>query len=318
MRELACAYEGGSKLPHSKGAFGAGSPHSKCAAASGDNSMPIHDLSYQHWAGEWTSHPYRWWVITRQGIALLARKKLFLVLLFFSMIPFLVRCVMLYGAVVMDQLSFIKVDAKFFENFLTQQLFFTFIISIYAGAGLIANDLRANALQIYLSKAITRRDYLIGKLGVAVFFLALVTLVPGVLLFLLAAAFHSSLEFLRAGGWLLLPIVGYALLITFVHALLIMAFSSMNRSSRFAGIFFAAVIFFSRILESALSLLLSTGAMAWVSLTNNLTQIGDALFRVPLTHREVSPWISGLVLAVVIAGSVWIIHSRVRAVEVVK
>ena len=33
--------------------------------------MPIHDLGYRHWAGEWTSHPYRWWVITRQGIGLL-------------------------------------------------------------------------------------------------------------------------------------------------------------------------------------------------------------------------------------------------------
>jgi ABC-type transport system involved in multi-copper enzyme maturation permease subunit len=280
--------------------------------------MPIHDLSYQHWAGEWTSHPYRWWVITRQGILLLAKRKSFLVILFLSMIPFLVRCVMLYFAVVMGRIQLIRVDERFFENFLTYQLyFFTFIIAIFSGAGLIANDLKANALQIYLSKAITRRDYLVGKLGVVVFFIALSTLVPGLLLFLLAAAFHSDVQFLRQYSWVVLPIIGYSLIIVFANAFVVLALSSLNRSSRFAGIFFAAVVFFSQVLYGILSQLLDTKAVAWVSLSNNLTQVGDLLFRTPLGF-PMSPWISVLVLAAVMAGSAWIIHSRIRAVEVVK
>ncbi len=280
--------------------------------------MPIHDLSYQHWAGEWTSHPYRWWVITRQGILLLTKRKSFLVLLFLSMIPFLVRCVMLYFAVVMGRIQLIRVDERFFENFLTYQLYlFTFIIAIFSGAGLIANDLKANALQIYLSKAITRRDYLVGKLGVVVFFIALSTLVPGLLLFLLAAAFHSDLQFLRQYSWVVLPIIGYSLIIVFANAFIVLALSSLNRSSRFAGIFFAAVVFFSQVLYGILSQLLDTKAVAWVSLSNNLTQVGDLLFRTPLGF-PVSPWISAAVLAAVMTGSAWIIHSRIRAVEVVK
>ena len=279
--------------------------------------MPIHDLSYQHWAGQWTSHPYRWWVITRQGIAQLAKKKSFLVLLFLSLIPFLVRCVILYVAVVMGRIGFMKIDAKFFEDFLTQQMFFTFIISIYAGAGLIANDLKANALQIYLSKAITRRDYLIGKLGVAVFFVTLPTLLPGLLLFLLAAAFHSDLVFLQQNAWVVLPIFGLSLIIIFSNALMILALSSLNRSSRFAGIFFAAIIFFSQILESVLSALLRTGSLAWLAVRNDIVQVGDVMFGNRLSY-QVSPWVCGLVLAGLMLGSVWIIHSRVRAVEVVK
>ena len=279
--------------------------------------MPIHDLSYQHWAGRWTSHPYRWWVITRQGIGLMARRRGFLVLLVLSLIPFLVRCAMLYGAVVMGRLAFVKVDGGFFESFLTQQLFFTFIISIYAGAGLIANDLKANALQIYLSKAITRRDYLIGKLGVVVYFVALVTLLPGLFLFLLAAAFHTSLDFLQQYSWAVLPIIGYSLVIIFANALIVLALSSLNRSSRFAGIFFAAVVFFSQVLYGILSRLLGTQSVAWISLSNDLKLIGNVLFRSPLDYQA-SPWIAALVLAVIMAGSAWIIHSRVRAVEVVK
>ena len=47
-------------------------------------------------------------------------------------------------------------DAKMFRDFLEQQDFFVFFITIYVGAGLIANDRRANALQIYLSKPLMR------------------------------------------------------------------------------------------------------------------------------------------------------------------
>ena len=43
-----------------------------------------------------------------------------------------------------------------FREFLEQQALFVFFITIWVGAGLIANDRRANALQIYLSKPLTR------------------------------------------------------------------------------------------------------------------------------------------------------------------
>src|SRR5919201_3649108 len=114
--------------------------------------MPIYDLSYRHWSGEWTSHPYRWWVITRQGINLLGRKTRFLALMILSSFPFFVRCVMLYLSTVLGRFPLLTIDAKFFEDFLNQQRFFALIIAIYAGAGLIANDLKTNALQIYFSK----------------------------------------------------------------------------------------------------------------------------------------------------------------------
>ena len=201
--------------------------------------MPIHDVTYRHWSGEWTSHPYRWWVITRQGISLLIRKKRFVALMILSAIPFLVRTVILYLSVVVGQLGFLKIDAKFFEDFLTQQLFFAFVIAIYAGAGLIANDLKANALQIYLSKPLTRKDYVIGKLGVVAVFLSLPTLVPGLLLFVLAVAFHSNLDFLQQNYWVTGSIVMYSLTIILTYGLVVLALSALSKSSRFAGIGFA-------------------------------------------------------------------------------
>lgn len=280
--------------------------------------MPIYDLGYRHWTGRWTSHPYRWWAITRRGISLLSKNKRFVALMILSGIPFLVRAVIIYASTLTGKnVPLLRIDARFFEDFLSQQMqFFGFFIAIFAGAGLIANDLKANALQIYLSKPITRQDYLLGKLGILVFFLALPTLVPGLLLFLLAILFKSDADFVRELYWVPGSIVVYSIIIMFSFGLVMLALSSLSKSSRFAGISFIAVFFFSQILYGILNGILRTTRVAWISLGNNLTQVGDLLFgRDP---RYLSPaWVSVLVLAVLACGSVWIIHRRIQAVEVV-
>ncbi len=281
--------------------------------------MPIHDLGYRHWAGEWTSHPYRWWVITRQGIQSLVRKKRFSVLLFLSLIPFVVRSVLIYISTMVPQNApFLKIGPQFFQDFLSQQMwFFTFVIAIYAGAGLIANDLKVNALQIYLSKPITRRDYILGKLGVLVFFLSLPTLVPGLLLFLLAVLFKADAAFVRANYWVAGSIAAYALLIIFTYALVVLALSSLSRSSRVAGVNFAAVLFFSQIVYIILRQMLRTERVGWVSLSNNVTRVGDLLFGAS-SRLPSSPMVSLLVLLLVLIGCAWVVYRRVQAVEVVK
>lgn len=280
--------------------------------------MPIYDLSYRHWAGHWTSHPYRWWVITRQGIGILIRRKLFVALMFLSLIPFLVRAVMIYFSTVATGSlpAFMQVDASFFENFLGQQMFFTFAIAIYAGAGLISNDLKANALQIYLSKPITRQDYFLGKLGTVAFFLAMPTLLPGLLLWILALLFRADATFFARNVWLAAPIIGYSLLIILTYGLMILALSSLTRSSRFAGINFAAAFFFTQILEVILGAIFRTPRLAWISVRNDISQVGAFLFRgVPEYHYPI--WLSVLILLILMGGSAWLVHRKVQAVEVV-
>ena len=93
-------------------------------------------------------------------------------------------------------------DAKMFRDFLEQQDFFVFIITIYVGAGLIANDRRANALQIYLSKPLMRTEYIAGKAAVLFTFLMLVTWLPAILLLFLQVVFKGSFDFMRANLFL--------------------------------------------------------------------------------------------------------------------
>ena len=124
--------------------------------------MPIHDQSYRHYGGGRAMPGRSWTVIAWAGIRSFIRKRAFMGLLLFALAPFVVRAVQLWISSNYPQAAVLAPTAETFREFLEQQDFFVFVITIYVGAGLIANDRRANALQIYLSKPLTRAEYVFG------------------------------------------------------------------------------------------------------------------------------------------------------------
>src|SRR5436189_207762 len=86
-----------------------------------------------------------WTVIARAGIVAMIRKRTFLGLLLFAWMPFLVRAVQIYVTSNYPQVAMFAPTAETFRQFLEQQDFFVFIMTIYAAAGLIANVRRPNA-----------------------------------------------------------------------------------------------------------------------------------------------------------------------------
>ena len=114
------------------------------------------------------------------GLRRFFRKRAFIALLLLSWLPFLVRAVQLYAAANFPQMAFIAPTAETFRQFLDQQSTFVFFVTVFAGAGLVANDRRANALQIYLSKPMTRAEYVFGKFAVLAILLLMVTWLPAI------------------------------------------------------------------------------------------------------------------------------------------
>ena len=146
---------------------------------SAKNEMPIHDQSYRHYGGGKAAPGRSWTVIAWAGITTFIKKRAFLGLLLFALAPFIVRAVQMWISANYPQAAILAPTAETFRQFLEQQDFFVFVITVYVGAGLIANDRRANALQIYLSKPLMRSEYIVGKLAVLFAFLLLVTLRAG-------------------------------------------------------------------------------------------------------------------------------------------
>jgi ABC-2 type transport system permease protein len=279
--------------------------------------MPIHDQGYRRYEGTRQPHGRTWWVIARAGIMERLRERKFLGLLLFASLPFFVRAVQLYVAANVPQAAAIfEATPQTFREFLDQQSIFVFFITIYVGAGLVSNDRRANALQIYLSKPLTRIDYITGKLVTLLAFLVLVTWVPGMLLLILQMLFAGNFTFLRNNLFLFPAITVFAAIQVLLSSFAMLAFSSMSKNRRFVAMMYAGIIFFTAAMYQALRQITGTRAWAFISPEDVLDVIAAVIFRTPGTPAIPMP-AALLVVFVLIGASVWILERRIRGVEVV-
>jgi ABC-2 type transport system permease protein len=279
--------------------------------------MPIHDQSYRRYRGQREDVRSAWTVIALTGIKGLLKKRMFLSMLFFAWTPFIVRAVQLYLAANYPQFaSVIAPSPKMFRSFLEGQSFFVFVMTIYVGSGLIANDRLANALQIYLSKPLTRSDYIAGKMAILVTFLLLVTWLPAMLLLLLQVLFTASFQFLRENIFLVPAITLASIAIVLVGAFTMLALSSLSKSSRYVAILYAGIMLFTNAIYGVLRLVTRSSSVSWVSFTASLDQVCDAIFRLPPRY-DTPVAVSFIVLVALIAVSLSVLERRVRGVEVV-
>ena len=255
-------------------------------------------------------------VIARNGIQHMLGKRAFLGLLLLSWFPFFVRAVQIYAAANLPQAAFLAPTPETFRQFLDQQQIFVFFVTVYVGAGLIANDRRANALQIYLSKPLTRSEYVFGKLAILMTFLLIVTWLPAIVLLIVQLAFAGNFTFLRNNIFLFPAITVFAFIQVTLVATAMLALSSLSNSSRYVGILYSAVIFFTQAIYGVLFAVTRSTSFSWISFPANLAQIGDVIFRLPPKYE--TPWlVSLLVIAGVIAASGLVLERRVRGVEIV-
>ena len=255
-------------------------------------------------------------VIASAGIRTFVAKRAFLGLLLVAWFPFFVRAVQIYAAANLPQARFLAPTAETFRQFLDQQQPFVFFMTVYVGAGLIANDRRANALQIYLSKPLTRAEYVFGKLIILMTFLTLVTWLPAIVLLIVQISFAGNFTFFRNNIFLFPAITVFSFVQITMVATAMLALSSLSKSSRYVGILYAAVIFFTQAIYGVLSVVTRSTQLSWISFPANLAQVGDVIFRQPLKYA--TPWpVSLLMIVGLIALSGVILERRVRGVEVV-
>ena len=153
--------------------------------------MPIHDQGYRRYRGG-RAGGRAWLVIMKTGIRTMLGDRKFIGLLVASWLQFLVRAVQFYIAANFSQAAMIAPRAETFRDFFDKQDIFVFIVTVTLGSRLIAQDRRVNALQIYLSKPLTRAEYIFGKLGILVTFLLFITWVPAILLLVVQVVFAGN------------------------------------------------------------------------------------------------------------------------------
>jgi ABC-2 type transport system permease protein len=244
------------------------------------------------------------------------RYRWFIVVLVVAWVPFLVRGVQIYFASTNAQVAqLLATTPDTFREFLSQQRLFVFLVIIMQ-SGLIADDRRTNALQLYLSKPLTRVEYILGKLMPPLAFVLGVTLLPALVLLILQIVFAGSLTFLSANLFLMPAIVLFSLVQSLVSAFAIVALSSLSKSRRFVAIMYAGIVFFTAAVYQVLRLITSSRRWAVISPGEMLDVIANAIFR-SRGEPAVPVYIAVLAIAVIIGLAILILERRIRAVEVV-
>jgi ABC-2 type transport system permease protein len=214
-------------------------------------------------------------------------------------------------------------EGSLFVWYLICQSMFAFVLASFTGPTLVGPDLVHGAMPLYLSRPISRADYVLGKLGVLLLLLSAVTWVPGLLLAGLQAA-------LARDGWLAerwrIP---FALFVgswvwILLLALLALAISAWVRWRPLAtsalfivfvvGSAFGAAV--NETIDTKWGKLLMLGEMAktvWVALFGPIDLVGGGR-----AEEALPVAVCWLGLAAACAAALVILHRKIRAYEVVR
>ena len=166
--------------------------------------MPVYDHRYRGFDGERRTRaalPHPDAARARRGLLL----ALLLLLFVAACLPFLVCAALIYVANNVDAarprsrsqdaLAAAGLDRRSLLLVPGLQSSFAFFLASFIGPTLVGPDLAHDAMPLYLSRPLSRADYVAGKLGVLLVLLSAVTWVPGLLLVGLQAS-------LARDGWL--------------------------------------------------------------------------------------------------------------------
>jgi ABC-2 type transport system permease protein len=280
--------------------------------------MPIYDQGYRRYEARGPLRQVRFWPITREALRMILSKRAFLGLLAVAFLPFLFRVGQIYVVTRFPEAGrVLPVDGRLFGQFLNTQIGFTILLTIFGASGLIANDLRTGGILVYLSRPLTRRDYVLGKLGVPLALNLAVTLVPGLVLYAAALGLAPDQFFKWELAWIGPAVVLHAVVISLFVSLLALAVSALSRSARVAGLAFFGLIFGLEMVRLVLQHGFGRREAMLLSFQADLQSLGSSLFGLSDPQLAIHWAVPAAVLFVVSLACLAILRVRVRAVEIV-
>ena len=287
--------------------------------------MPIYEQSYRNYEGQFQSR-FRWAIILVQELRVLSQARVFRFLMIFALLHCMLRLlqVVAFDMITQDpnhpfrmlqQVAAFKVDAKMFFNFIQIQAPLVFLISLYAGTGMICNDFRNNLMEIYFSKPISWRDYVLGKVFTLIFVGLAITALPAVFLIGLHNLLLPSIDlFIESLSWMAAA-AAFSLVIVLPCATATLASSALLTSQNFAAISLISLLIADSVIGGILYTALPHN-YGIVSLPMAIDELGIHLFGGTNTLFDFS-WIwSFLFVATVCIVTSAIIVQKVRRAEV--
>lgn len=307
------------------------------------SASPIADLSYRNFDGPLQTRAARWWIVAVANIRITRRKPGFWILTLLAMLPYIMNVILLYlSSGGFSPVSSKNPDEKYAVHFyqaLQSQQFWLFLLALLVGASCIAADNRANALLVYLSKPITKGDYLLGKWMGIFLILFGIGAVPSLLLYVYCMLSYWGEGFSTHAVKLIGQILLANEIPAAVHASLLVAFSAWSKTPRMAGAIYAGFYLISGVVVGIIGRLEFKSHADARHLVQSLSVPGaisglaqnvyHVTLQVPKFHRATQELLSqeipppllgpmlGIVIGLIVVGVV-VARMKINAVEVVR
>jgi ABC-2 type transport system permease protein len=293
--------------------------------------MAVYKRTYKAYSGPLTPAWSRFTVLSRYGLRNLFTSRPFTaytVLCFVPFLGFLIAIYMVHSSTA--QLVFgIRVgkselvDSKWFLAFLAAQAWMGFLLAAWGGPGMITKDFANHSVQLYLSRPLSRVEYLFGKASVLGILLSCISWVPGLFLFFVQAGLEGHgwiwQNLWIAGAIVLSSLIGIAMV-----SLLSMAVAVWVKWRIAATALMFAVFFLMPVMAEVISVILRTKWGHVLNFPVVMMIIWGHLFRIfesgPGVTRpgiEMIPlwaaWASALALCAV---CFWLLNRKLKAREV--
>lgn len=285
--------------------------------------MAVYRRTYAAYSGVLSGAWSRWFVLFRYARRNLFRSK-FQTALFVACFFFPVVCLaFIYLA---NNLAFFRqigappqmlvIDNKFFFYYLNVQGVLAFVLTAFAGPGLISSDLANGALPLYFCRPISRAEYVFGKASVLGILLSQITWIPGLVLFAVQSALAGP-TWAWDHLWIAGSLIVSSLIWIAILSLLAMALSAWVKWRIVAGALLLAVLFFGAGFAQAVNAVLRTDSGYFINLAYLMMTVWNSLFRIDVERAIPAPeaWIAIFLYCLICLG---LLLKKVRAYEVVR
>lgn len=299
--------------------------------------MAVYKKTYQRYEGALTPEWSRFLVMPRYALEEMRSSRFLTLFYSASLLAPLVYAIFIYAwhnlsalkLMQVDPARLIPIDARLFVNYLGLQCMLAFCFTAFIGPGLVSPDLANQALPLYLSRPLTRKQYVIGKMSVLVILLSVMTWIPGLLLFGLQSYLDNTGWFgknLRIASGIFFGSFIWIL----VLSLLALAISAWVKWKPVAGamlfgVFFVAAGFgfvISGILRTRWGGLINIGLLMgtiWEWLFSEPSRRGDGavFFRVS-SNMALPVWCAWAALTAMCLLCLYLLARKIRGAEVIR
>src|SRR5262249_26165494 len=292
--------------------------------------MAVYKRTYKAYRGVTTPAWSRFLVIARYSFSSFFDSRPFTIFVALSVVPFLLAVALIYffhstTARLVLNINFpsnFQIDNMWFQIYLQVQAWLGFLMIAWGAPGLVVHDFANNALQLYLSRPLSRAEYLLGKITVLALLLSATSWVWSLLLVRLQAVMDG-----HGWGWQNLWMVGSILIASWLWialmSLLAMAVSVWMRWRIAATALLLALLFLTPGLGEAINAILDTKWGRVLNLFYVTQVIWVHLFRTQdsLINRRLTLiplWSAWACVGSICVISLLLLNRRLRAREVVR